>query len=167
MDQAIDFNISAVEDFLIKIENLDLIREDIKKYHPDDTRYIQYWKDVKKKCIEGFWINQFGKKRFVPGRLYFYANFCTILDDNEVENTRIKVKPDVRDIEWARSYMVQVAEGFSGWSEDTEYTSDVLVLPGKEELRSIIKRVNPRRYSTIVNKQGELKKYKDPWENMT
>jgi len=167
MDQDLDFNISAVEDFLIKIENLELIKEEIKKYHPDDTRYIQYWKEVKRKCIEGFWINQFGKKRFVPGRLYFYANFCTILDVNEVENTRIKIKPDVRDIEWARSYMVQVAEGFSGWSEDDEYTSDVLVLPGKEELRSIIKKVNPRRYSTIVNKKGELKKYKSPWENMT
>lgn len=162
-----DLNIEAIEDFLIRIENLDLIKEDIKKYHPDDPRYIQYWREVKKKCIEGFWIPQFGKWRFVPGRLYFYANFCTILDVNEVENTRIKINPDIRDIEWLRGYMVQVAEGFSGWSEDEKYTSDVLVLPERKEILDIIKDKNPRRYATLLTPYGELKEYKEQWENMT
>jgi hypothetical protein len=162
-----DLNIQAIEEFLIKIENLDLIKEDIKKYHPDDPRYIQYWREIKKKCIEGFWIPQFGKWRFVPGRLYFYANFCTILDVNEVENTRIKIKPEVRDIEWLRSYMVQIAEGFSGWSEDEKYTSDVLVLPERKEILEIVKKMNPQRYNTLLTPYGELKEYKEQWENIT
>jgi hypothetical protein len=167
MELKFDLNIPAIQDFLIKIENLDLIKEDIKKYHPDDPRYIQYWRDVKKKCIEGFWIPQFGKWRFVPGRLYFYANFCTILDVNEVENTRIKIKPDIRDIEWIRSYMVQYGEGFSGWSDDNKYTSDVLVLPDRKEIREIIKNSNPQRYNTLLNEYGNLKEFKEPWINLT
>ena len=166
MDHNLDLNIQAIEDFLIRIESLELIKEDIKRYHPDDPRYIDYWRSIKKKCIEGFWIPQFGKWRFVPGRLYFYANFCTILDVNEVENTRIKIKPDVRDIEWIRSYMVQVQEGFSGWDGDDKYTSDVLVLPEKKEILDIIEQTKPQRFEKLLNKHGELKTYKDPWQNM-
>ena len=127
MDSRTNLNIQAIKDFLIVIDDLSQLKEDIKNYHPDDPRYVRYWKTVKKKCIEGFWITEFNKKRFVPGRLYFYKNFCTILDVNEEENTRIKVQPDVRDIEWIRSYMVLVAEGFSGFSNDTEYSSDILL----------------------------------------
>jgi hypothetical protein len=165
VDQELD--IQRIQDFLIVIEDLSQVKEDIKKYHPDDPRYVSYWRGVKKKCIEGFWITEFGKKRYVPGRLYFYGNFCTILDVDEVENTRIKIQPEIRDIEWLRSYMVMVAEGFSGWSDDEEYSSDILLQKLDIDRLEFIKKVNRRRYNTLLTPNGDYKKYKDPWENAT
>jgi hypothetical protein len=163
-----ELNIEAIKEFLIVIENLSSIKEEIKHYHPDDPRYVSYWQSVKKKCIEGFWIEEFGAKRFVPGRLYFYGNYCTILDVNEEENTRIKIKPDIRDIEWIRSYMVLEAEGFSGWSEDDTYSSDIVL---KEKDEGLLKRLqnskNPRRYKTLLKPDGSYKDYIPAWENIT
>ena len=167
MDSRTNLNIQAIKDFLIVIDDLSQLKENIKNYHPDDPRYVSYWKTVKKKCIEGFWITGFNKKRFVPGRLYFYKNFCTILDVNEEENTRIKVQPDVRDIEWIRSYMVLVAEGFSGFSNDTEYSSDILLKEKDEEALLRIKKIKKRRYATLLKEDGTYKEYIDPWDNVT
>ena len=89
----------------IRIENLSqfLIKE-VKRFHPDDPRYIKYWREIKKKVYEGLWGFEFGGYRYCPGRLYFYGNFGTILDVDEEQNVRDSIKPLVRDIEWERSY---------------------------------------------------------------
>lgn len=160
-------DIQRIENFLIKIEDLSRIEEKVILYHPDDPRYVDYWRGLKKKCIEGFWIDDFDKKRYVAGRLYFYRNFCTILDVDQVQNTRIRIQPDIRDVEWLRSYMLLVAEGFSGWSKDDEFTSDILLKELKQEDLDSIQLVQPERYSRLLNSKGELKKYKEPWENVT
>jgi len=160
------FNVQAIQDSLIKIENLSQIEEDIKQYHPDDPRYINYWKEIKRKCIEGFWIDEFGGKRFVPGRLYFYKNFCTILDVNEEENTRIKTQPSVRDIEWGRSYMVLAAEGFSGFDKDTEYSSDVFLIEKDHKALLFLKKVKKRRYASLLKPDGTYKTYISAKENI-
>jgi len=160
----------------IKIENLSqYLIPKIKELHPDHPGHTPYWANQKKLCIEGFWGKEFGQYRYCPGRLYFYGNFCTIIIVNEEEKTRTKSKPDIRDIEWERAYMLLEAEGFSGWTEDDEYTScskwfeynetgvpdtsDLNINNDKEakKLRLIL---------SLVNKDGGLKKYKDPRENI-
>lgn len=167
MDSNFELDIDKLKKQLIIIENLSQLDEEIKNYHPDDPRYVPYWRDIKRKCIEGFWINEFGKKRFVPGRLYYYKNFCTILDVNEEENTRIKIQPEVRDIEWLRSYMVLQAEGFSGFDKDEEYSSDkYLEEPNTDEL-NLLQRINKRRYKSLLKPDGTYKDYIPVWENIT
>jgi hypothetical protein len=146
----------------IRIENLkQFLIPKLKEYHPDDPRHTPYWSKLTKYCIEGLWGNEFGKKRYMPGRLFFYGNFCTILDVNEEENTRVKIKPLIRDIEWERSYNLLEAEGFSGWSNDEDYTSDIAVLDPDS-----ITNKNSKRYLDLHNSDGKLKRYLPARENI-
>lgn len=146
----------------------------LERYHPDDRRYIPYWSDIKRKCIEGLWGNEFGGYRYCPGRLFFYGNFGTILHVNEEEKVRYSSRPLIRDIEWERAYMLLEAEGFSGWSEDDEYTSDNRYEQFKVNPPDLSKfdpesSVDSQRLKSILplyNKEGKLKKYISPRENI-
>jgi len=161
----------------IRIENRSqYLLDKVTAYHPDDPRYIDYWKGLKKQCIEGLWGYETGVHndgvpgyRYMPGRLFFYGNFCTILDFDEAENNRVKIRPEIRDIEWERAYMILEAEGFSGWSEDDRYTSDSMWYDYKEngipDLKDVSQR-RMRRHLTLLRKDGTLKEYKDPRKNI-
>lgn len=111
----------------IKIESRNTWITEIPKYHPDSTKYLDFWREEKKKCIEGVWKLDFDKYRYMPGYLYFYINFCRILDVDESTKTRSSIRPLLRDIEWEIAYMHLEARGFSGWKEDNKYTSLLLV----------------------------------------
>ena len=106
--------------------------------HPMSAFYLQYWKTHKKRCVEGFWsvddaavdINidgalpeiTSGKWRFMPGNLYFYVNFGTILhqdEDGPKSAPKIPMRPYLRDVEWEFFYNWLEARGFSGFSNDT------------------------------------------------
>jgi len=157
----------------IRIENLkQFLLDEIKHFHPDDPRYLPYWADLKTRCIEGMWGREFGGFRYMPGKLFFYGNFGTILDVDEEQNTRTAITPLIRDIEWERAYMVLEAEGFSGWSDDDEFTSDEWVLElqtkGLPSTSTFNKwaRNKRKRYLALINKEGRLKKYKSPRENI-
>lgn len=146
----------------IRIENLkQFLIPKLKNYHPDDPRHTPYWAKLTKYCIEGLWGREFGQYRFMPGRLFFYGNFCTILDVNEEENTRVKIKPLIRDIEWERAYMMLEAEGFSGWSNDEQYTSDIKVFDPES-----ISNKSSKRYIDLHNSAGKLKAYKPARQNI-
>jgi len=144
----------------IKIENRDSWLINIPKYHPDSTQYFQFWKSSKKKCIEGFWGLDFGKYRFMPGPLYFYVNFCRILDVNEETKTRRSIKPLLRDIEWELSYMMLEAKGFSGFSEDTEYTCDYRIYELEKGIRKFKFNFKDKKDRDCHKEDGTLKKYK-------
>jgi hypothetical protein len=155
----------------VRIENLkQFLTTKHKSYHPDDPRYVEYWKIEKQKCIEGVWGREFGKYRYMPGRLYFYGNYGTILDIDKRENTRISVRPLIRDIEWERAYMVLEAEGFSGWSNDDKFTSDSwrleLDAPLSNEKVITLNQDDKDRYFEMIDSNGKLKKYKSPRENI-
>jgi len=111
----------------IHIENRKNWLVDIPKLHPDSTQYTLFWSDAKRKCIEGFWNKDFDGYRYMPGNLFFYVNFCRILDVDEATKTRISIKPILTDLMWEIFYMVLEAKGFSGWSEDNEFTSNWIV----------------------------------------
>ena len=69
--------------------------------HPKSREYIEFWREHKKRCIEGFWgIDDAGVKedvkkikrtvedhkgnwRWMPPNLYFYVNFGIILHQPE------------------------------------------------------------------------------------
>lgn len=153
---------------------------DIPKYHPDSTQYFNFWKSAKKKCIEGYWAKDFGKWRYMPGPLFFYVNFCRILDVNEETKTRRSIIPLLRDLEWEFAYMFLEAKGFSGFKDDNEFTSCELVRDyEKTQNPNILKSLRTRKtdkkdgYQLIYrhcfkdnDTSKELKKYEPSRESI-
>jgi len=140
----------------IKIERLSEILDQFTapKYHPQDPRYREAWNEMRKKCIEGIWFPQFGGYRHVPGRLGFYAKYCTIVDT--VNKVRHDISPDIRDLEWHFAYYIMEAMGFSGFEDDDEYTCNYDIY-----------RFNDLRLNDklpLINKNGDLKKFITPRE---
>lgn len=140
----------------IKIERLAEILDQFTapKYHPQDPRYREAWNEMRTKCIEGIWFPQFGGYRHVPGRLGFYAKYCTIVDT--VNKVRHDISPDIRDLEWHFAYYIMEAMGFSGFEDDDEYTCNYDIY-----------RFNDLRLNEklpLINKNGDLKKFITPRE---
>ena len=87
----------------IRINNRkNFLLPEVPKLHPESAAYSKFWRIQKKRCIEGLWsIDDKNKKvalenniegellsysggwRFMPGNLYFYVNFGTILHKEE------------------------------------------------------------------------------------
>ena len=81
-------------------------------------KYKIYWKTVKRRCIEGYWVD--GK--YMPGPLYYYANFGRILMHKEGSKTKSIGRPNLRDVEWDKAYVYLEAKGFSGFDGDPHKT---------------------------------------------
>lgn len=101
------------------INQNNFLLKEIPKYHPLSTKYTEFWKSEKKKCIEGCWVS--GK--WMPGNLYYYVNHGKILL-NKTASSKVKVlgTPFLRDLEWEFFYNWMEARGFSGFELDEEYT---------------------------------------------
>jgi len=139
------------------------IFRDFPNYHPESLKYIEFWKIVKRRTIEGYWgqdtkdPDEKGMWRFMPPQLYFYTNLCYILHKKEgaAKNApRRKVHPNLDDIDWDFSYKWLEARGFSGFSDDEEYTCcrDI-------ELFDKGKLIEEDLPKSVYNKKGNLKKY--------
>jgi hypothetical protein len=139
------------------------IFRDFPNYHPESMKYIEFWKVIKRRVIEGYWgqdttnPKETGMWRFMPPQLYFYANLCYILHKKEgaAKNApRRKVHPNLDDIDWDFSYKWLEARGFSGFSDDEEYTCcrDVELFHKGKLLEEDVPK-------SCYNKQGILKKY--------
>jgi hypothetical protein len=114
------------------INNDNFVIKDIPIFHAISQKYdrTSFWKNEKKKCLEGTW---FGGK-WCPGSLYFFVNYFTIRFEIEDGGGGRKIgRPFFRDIEWERAYIAEEAAGFSGFTEDTLYTSDRKYGPEKEK----------------------------------
>lgn len=73
---------------------------------------LEFWKLQRKYCIEGITVG--GK--YMPGNLYFYINFGTILlNKGENSKTKVPAKPFLRDIEWEIFTSWAIARGLSGF----------------------------------------------------
>lgn len=149
-----------------------LIKE-IPVLHPESSEYIKFWKLQKKRCIEGLWskddaniqVNLLeeldynslgpGNYRFQPGNSFFYVNFGTILhrpEDAPKSAPKKKIRPTLRDIEWELFYNWLECRGFSGFSDDEEYSCNHTLLELLNDPRTV---VDP----TCYNSKGELKNY--------
>lgn len=119
--------------------------KDIPKYHPSSVKFLKFWKQEKKRCIEGYWgidqedincnplsnVEHATEWRYMPGKLYFYVNYGTIKhrpDYLPKTAPKIKMRPYLRDFEWAYYYVELEARGFSGFSEDEEYSCNRFLL---------------------------------------
>ena len=111
---------------------------DVSILNPLSISYKSYWKELKRRCIEGYWF----EGKWMPGNLYFYINFCKIeLKENAEAKTARVARPFLRDLEWEKAYVFAEARGFSGFSEDEEYTCHALVdnIAKKPELAELYK----------------------------
>lgn len=159
----------------IRINNRkNFLLPEVPKLHPESAAYSKFWRIQKKRCIEGLWsIDDKNKKvalenniegellsysggwRFMPGNLYFYVNFGTILhkEENDPKSApKRKMKPLLRDVEWEFFYNWLEARGFSGFEDDEEFTCN----------RDIIKietNKNIKLHKTCYNSKGQLKQY--------
>lgn len=153
------------DDSLIKIEGLASLLEYFrpKVYHPDDPRYQQMWQLLRQRCIEGIWVEQFGKWRYMPGRLGFFGVFGRFEDWNEINKTRVIRTPKVRDLEWHRAYHRLEMDGFSGFSDDDYYTSDEVIFEAKNNEKLYIPE---KRYLDLFRSDGRFKEFIPRRENL-
>jgi len=108
------------------------LEKEVPEHHPLSLEYRTYWKEQKKRCIEGYWIG--GK--WMPGNLYFYINFWHILL-NKSKNSKTKEmgRPLLMDFMWDIAYYWAEARGFTGFLNDpaTRLYADALLDKGATE----------------------------------
>lgn len=148
----------------IRIEDLSrfMIKGGIKQYHPDDPKHTSYWRKLKGMCIEGLWGEDFNGFRYMPGRLFFYGHFCTIIDTDEEEKVRRRFRPSISDLEWERAYLYLEAEGFSGWRDDDLYTSNHKIFTIKKSKATVDELSNP----ALFRSDGRFKEFINPRDNI-
>ena len=146
-------------DYWVKIENLQQYIITVPNYHPDHPKYLPFWKEQKRRVVEGIWGKESKGFRYCPGTIYFYGNFYTLVDTDEEQNTRHIIKPYVRDIEWQRAYNFIVCQGFSGFEFDDEVSCDKALIDEAEMDRAVKK---TKRYKALLKPDGTFKTYEDP-----
>jgi hypothetical protein len=129
---------------------------DLEVYHPQSVAYREYWREMKKRCMEGYWF----EGKWMPGPLYFYINFCKIrLSENDRAKAKIVARPFLRDLEWEKAYVFMEARGFSGFEGDDEYTClqevQNLNLLSPEDRTFLLSTLPAQAF----DKKGQLKKY--------
>lgn len=96
--------------------------------NPHTHAYINYWKQEKKRCIEGWWVKEAKNHwRWMYPTLYFYINHWEILIIDEVEKARYYDNPELADCEWIIFAYHTAASGFSGFTEDDNYSCNLLL----------------------------------------
>lgn len=147
--------------FWFKIENRSQYLQPIQKLHPSNPKYLDYWKDIKKKIIEGLWGKESQGYRYCPGTIFFYGNLYTILDTDKRQKTRIPVRPTIRTVEWVRAYNYLCMQGFSGFFEDDEYSCDeALVSDYLYNMLAVSSDSSAKeRWDSIHTKKGDKKQY--------
>lgn len=161
-------DLKVLQQQLVRIENIKTWLVDVPLLHPDTDKYAKLWSRYTQMCIEGLWGYDMGGWRYMPGTLFFYGNFFTILDFDDEQKVRRKIKPIIRDIDWMLHYAYLEAQGFSGWEDDDEYSSDYAIYDDHEftRLKSSKKAEDKKRYLSLINSKGEVKKFLHPRENI-
>jgi len=152
----------------IPVDRVKVITE-IPRMNPQGVKYKRWWKDQKRKCIEGFWVcNDEGLWKWVSGPLYFYVNFWHILLNEKGTRSKGKkvAKPFLRDLEWIRSFVYTEARGFSGFENDENYSCHLLLEechpdenPTEFELRLMEYNAPNLIRASLMNSSGEYKKF--------
>jgi len=155
-------DINQVRTDYIVIENLaQFMAPEVPALHPDHPDYGHFWSWETKKCIEGIWGKEFEGYRYMPGNLYFFGNYGILQHTDENKQT-FDMKPLIVDFIWDYAYDSMVVKGFSGWSKDPVFSSHETLKAFKEgELD--IEYVDKECF----DKEGKLKKYIDPWKNVS
>lgn len=138
---------------------------EIPRLNPLSVNYEKFWiHTVKRKQIEGHWVEHEGMWKWLPGPIFQYVNLWNIEMKKKEGSSKGKVigRPRLRDIEWIKGYVHAVARGFSGFREDDEYSCHrILIDPDIEEILPYQSNILKR---SLYNSSGQLKKYKDALE---
>lgn len=134
---------------------------EVPDFHPIVDRYERrdWWKDIKRKCIEGCW--QSGK--WMPPELFYYINFHHIEFEEGIH--RGIGLPWLRDIDWEAAYYYTEATGFSGFELDREYSCNRRLLnPDKEDILLFCTdrssgEIMPSFYNNFFKEDGSYKTY--------
>lgn len=141
---------------MINVSNF--VQKEIPDYNPLSRTYKNYWRMEKRKCIEGVWVG--GK--WMPGNLYFYMNYGHIkLNEDIFSKNKTIARPMLRDIDWEFFIGWCEARGFSGFSNDPEYTCNISVLNPTNE------RLAMRLTPNVYKKDGTFKTYVKAREYMS
>lgn len=156
-----------VENLFVKINNKkNFILDGIESINPASGKYIRYWRDIKKKCIEGYWgqdttdEKEKGMWRWMPPNLFFYINLGTIKHrPSHLPKThpKIKIRPELTDFDWEFMYNYMECRGFSGFDEDDEYSCDLELYDYLYNKDSEI--TDKDLHYSVFKKNGELKKF--------
>jgi len=136
---------------------------------PKSLERLEYWKEQKRRCIEGYWAKDGEGYRYMTPVAYFYANIFKIEHTDEETNSRYTFFPDLRDIDWAFFYSWITCRGFSGFKDDDEYTCHRLVQKYEEEELGKHKmtrgeKVRLEKTPGVLNSKGEYKKYRNAYD---
>lgn len=145
--------------------------------NPEKPEFLEYWRGEKKKCIEGFWAQEAkGVWRWMNPLLYFYANHYEILIVDEENRARYHAPPSLDDVEWIITSYLTACDGFSGFSNDPNYTCHNLVKKRLDADEGCSDRYGKRVYLTLADERrlkelkyvfkpdGTLKEYMEPFE---
>ena len=140
------------------------IEQDHPVLNPREEEYEKYWFGITEKCLYGLWgLDKDGDKggwRWMPGNLYFYINITKIEIQGE-DNTAEQEHPTLRDVTWLKSYGFNTCEGFSGFSEDEEYTCfrPIQKIEQGIKLKHIERKQLEKEAQYILKPDGSYKKY--------
>ena len=138
----------------MKINPQEFVLKEIPKLHPQSMDYISFWREQKKRMIEGHWLGGY----YMPPSLYYYVNFATIELSKKYSGRKEYSKPFLRDLEWDLFQAWTVAQGFSGFETDPYYSSHKALLDpdmSDKELEDVL---------PFCMNNGVRKKYIDPYE---
>lgn len=129
---------------------------EIEVHHPLSIKYKTYWKEMKRRTMEGYWF----EGKWMPGVLYEYVNFSRIrVNKDKYSKTKIVSRPALRDLEWEKAYVFTEARGFSGFADDDVYTCYTPVA-NYDKLDEYEKADVDERMSPYARKKdGTLKKF--------
>ena len=112
------------------VNNSNFRLTEVPNFHPELEYYerVSFWKEEKRKCIEGYWSS--GK--WMPGPLYYYINFHNIQFEDDSSVAQAFGLPFLRDIDWELFFLYEECRGFSGFTDDKQFTCDRKYGPEKE-----------------------------------
>jgi hypothetical protein len=132
----------------------DFAQKDIPSLHPLSLDYKSYWQSETRKIIEGVWKDGV----WCPPQLYHYLNFAVITMGEKKD--RYKARPFNLDYVWDLAYYWIEARGLSGFKDDEEFSSNLLLKDNKLT-EDEFKKKYPESDSDYADMyfKGQLKKF--------
>lgn len=172
-----DKRIPIVKMFPDIINRKAFLNQNHPSYSPvlDKDKYISYWDEEYRRCVEGWWVKEKDYHwRYMNPDLYHYINHWTIKDTREESNAEVPIKPRLRDTEWIIFTGWTVCAGFSGFTEDHEYSSNNLLKKyyqeknketdrfGRPITLSAVEKRRLEKSKWVKRENGEYKMYINP-----
>lgn len=121
----------------------DFVQDKIPLHHPLGLDYKKYWRSELKYIIEGKWLDGV----WCTPHLYHYLNFAIITMGEKKD--RYKARPFNLDYVWDLAYCWVEARGLSGFEDDKEFSSCLLLKDNKLSVEQF-KKTYPNDYQNLI-----------------